>query len=80
MASWVEIQEHIAALEELGSVHADCTYRGIGLPKWLGDNWEQVKRESGDRSPALIINVKGTRVDDTPVVLRLVDYERLLDR
>lgn len=67
MASFLDIKSRV---DKIG---AHACYRGsIGLPVWL-----TIALTAAAGRP-LVVNVKGRKPDDVLVVVRLVDFERLV--
>ena len=79
MAAWLEL---LKRLEETvykdARLHAECVYRGAGLPEWLHGPFDIAAKNAGDRTPVLLLNVKGRTVGDTLCLLRLRDLEALV--
>lgn len=78
MATWLDLvnrlEETLYADERL---HTEAVYRGEGLPQWLKQPLETATANADERSPVVVVNVKGRSVQDSVCVLRLRDFERL---
>ena len=79
MAAWLDLvqrlEETLYADERL---HAEAVYRGEGLPQWLTQPLETATANADERSPVVVVNVKGRQVQDSLCLLRLRDLEALL--
>ena len=79
MATWLDL---VARLEETlyadERLHAEAVYRGDGLPHWLSQPLETATANADERSPVVVLNVKGRSVQDSLCLLRLRDFEALL--
>lgn len=79
MASWHDILPRLEeGLHRDKRLHVESIYRPAALPGWLHGPWQEAKRNAGERIAALLVNCKGTQLDDTTVMLRLSDLEKLL--
>ena len=79
MAAWLDLvqrlEETLYADERL---HAEAVYRGESLPQWLTQPLETATANADERSPVVVVNVKGRQVQDSLCLLRLRDLEALL--
>ena len=79
MATWLDLvqrlEETLYADERL---HAEAVYRGESLPQWLTQPLETATANADERSPVVVVNVKGRQVQDSLCLLRLRDLEALL--
>lgn len=79
MAAWLELLRYLEdTLYTRQDLHAECVYRGAGIPEWLRLPFETVVQNAGRRIPVLLLNVKGTQTLDTLCVLRVRDLQALL--
>lgn len=79
MATWLDLVQRLEETLYLDSrLHAEATYKGEALPQWLAQPLKDVTANAGDRSPVLVLNVKGHAVQDSLCLLRLRDLEALL--
>ena len=78
MAAWLDLvqrlEETLYADERL---HAEAVYRGESLPQWLTQPLETATANADERSPVVVVNVKGNAAQDSLCLLRLRDFERL---
>lgn len=78
MASWHDILPRLEeGLHRDKRLHVESIYRPAALPGWLHGPWQEAQRNAGERIPALLVNCKGTALDDTVVLFRLSDLEQL---
>ena len=79
MATWLDLvarlEEGLYADERL---HTEAVYRGESLPQWLTQPLETATANADERSPVVVVNVKGRQVQDSLCLLRLRDLEALL--
>jgi len=79
VAAWLDLvqrlEETLYADERL---HAEAVYRGESLPQWLTQPLETATANADERSPVVVVNVKGRQVQDSLCLLRLRDLEALL--
>ena len=78
MATWLDLVNRLEeTLYSDNRVHCEAVYRGEGLPQWLTQPLETATANADERSPVVVVNVKGRSVQDSVCVLRLRDFERL---
>lgn len=78
MATWIDLVNRLEeTLYSDDRVHCEAIYRGEGLPQWLTQPLATATANADERSPVVVVNVKGRSVQDSLCLLRLRDFERL---
>lgn len=79
MAAWFDLSKRLdAGLGADDRLHVLATYHGSTLPAWLNGPWAKAIAAAANQAPVVVLNVKGTRLDDTICLVRLADLERLI--
>lgn len=81
MAAFTDLLHRLEqTLHREHGLHVECIYRAQPLPGWLATPWSDTKHNAAPENlrPVLLVNVKGTKADDTLCIMRLADLETLV--